>query len=263
MAVKQNLAFIGAYIKMNLAAALEYRASLVSQVMGMFINDILWVLFWVLYFTKFPVLRGWTLEDVLVLWAVVATSFGLVMGLSYNAIRIPQLVVQGQLDYYLALPKNVLLHLLVSQIRLVNLGDLLFGPMLLVVMVKLTWSKVLIFAIASLLGAMVLLGFFIMAGSLAFYLGNADAISAQLVNAVLHFATYPTSIFSGGVKFVLFTLIPAGFVSTLPVELVRAFSWLKFLQLLGGAVAFLGLAVWVFHRGLRRYESGNLMAMRS
>ncbi len=261
--VAKLFTFLGAYVKTNLATALEYRASLVSQVAGMFINDILWVAFWVLYFTKFPVLRGWTLDDVIVLWAVVTTSYGLATGLFANALRIPQMIVQGQLDYYLALPKNVLLHLLVSQIRLVNFGDLLFGPILLVVMVKLTWMKLLVFVIASLLAAIVLMGFFILAGSLTFFLGNADAIGGQFVSALLHFSTYPTVIFDQSVKFILFTLIPAGFVSTLPVELVRQFDPLRFLALAGGALLFLGLGVLVFHLGLRRYESGNLMSMRS
>lgn len=257
------LAFVGAYMRNNLAAALEYRASLLSQVVGMFVNDILWVAFWVLYFTKFPVLRGWTLEDVVVLWAGVTVSFGLVMGLTANAVRIPALVVQGQLDYYLALPKNVLLHLLVSQVRLVNFGDVLFGPAVLLVMVDMTFAKWLVFGTTTILSAMVILGFFVLAGSLTFYLGNSDALSGQLVGAMLHFATYPTTIFDQGVKFLLFTLLPAGFVSTLPVELVRAFEWGKFLQLMGGAALFLGLAIVVFHRGLKRYESGNLMVMRS
>lgn len=261
--VGKYVAFVGAYFRNNLAAAMEYRASLFSQVFGMFVNDVLWVLFWALYFTKFPVLKGWTLEDVMVLWAAATTCFGLVMGLTYNAIRIPQLVAQGQLDYYLALPKDVLLHLLVSQFRLVNFGDVLFGPLLLLVMVNLTWTRVLIFLAATLLAALVVLGFFIIAGSLSFFLGNSDSVAGQMYNALLHFATYPTSIFDQKVKFVLFTLVPAGFVSTLPVELMRVFDWSKFLQLLGGAGLFLGLGVWLFNRGLKRYESGNLMVMRS
>lgn len=74
--------FVGAYIRTNWNAAIEYRVSLVSQILGMFINDALWVIFWVLYFTKFPVLNGWELQDVLVLWATVTTSFGLVGGVA-------------------------------------------------------------------------------------------------------------------------------------------------------------------------------------
>lgn len=261
--VAKQLAFIGAYLKANLASAMEYRVSLVSQVLGMFINNVLWVMFWALYFTRFPVLRGWTLEDVMVLWSVVSTAFGLAVGLMANVVRIPQLIVQGQLDYYLALPKNVLLHLLVSQMRLVNFGDLLFGPVLLMVMVHLTWAKLLAFAVASLLAAAVLMGFFIFMGSLSFFIGNADALSGQVSNAMVHFSTYPATIFDQRVRVILYTLIPAGFVSTLPVELVREFDWGRMLGLAGAAAAFLGLGIWVFHLGLRRYESGNLMMMRS
>lgn len=66
----KSLAFIGAYMRANLAMVLEYRVSLVSMVAGMLINNALWVFFWALYFSRFPVVRGWTLDDVVMLWAV-------------------------------------------------------------------------------------------------------------------------------------------------------------------------------------------------
>ena len=259
----KRLAFVGEYLKANLATALEYRVSLVSQVLGMFINDVLWVFFWVLYFKQFPVIRGWRLEDVIVMWASVAVSAGFAMGVTSNALRIPVLVVQGQLDYYLTLPKDVLLHLLVSRMSVMSLGDILFGPLLFLLMVKLTWAKVALFAAASLLGGTVMMAFAILSGSLIFYLGNSQMLSETLFDAVLHFSTYPAPIFDGGVKLLLFTLLPAGFISTLPVELVREFNWVRFLELLGAAAGFMALAVIVFRQGLKRYESGNLMGMRS
>lgn len=250
-------------MKASFAGALEYRASFFSQIVGMFFNDILWVAYWFLYFEKFPVLGGWTLEDVMVLWASFAVSYGLVHAFASNAARIPSLVVQGQLDYYLALPKDVLLHLLMSQIRPIALGDLIFGPILLVVMVKLTWARVAIFLAVTLLAACVLLGLRILTGSLTFFIGSAEGLSSQIMNAVIHFSTYPTPIFGSVIKVVLFTVLPAGFITTLPVELVREFQWVGFLQLLGGAIFFLGSAVLLFRAGLKRYESGNLMMMRS
>lgn len=261
--VGKLVAMAGAYWKANWAMALEYRFSFLSQVIGMLVNDCLWVGFWMLYFTRFPVLKGWTLEDVVVLWSVLGVSWGLATGFMSNVQRIPQLVVQGQLDYYLALPKNVLLHLLVSQMRPVSFGDLLFGIVMMLLFVKITWLKLLIFAVVSLLATVVWVGLFILTGSLTFYLGNSETISAQVNGMVLHFASYPTPIFDNTVKFILFTLLPAGFISTLPVELVREFNWLSLLQLAAAGTAFLGAGVWLFHRGLKRYESGNLMMMRS
>ena len=60
----------------------------------------------------------------------------------------------------------------------------------------------------------------------------------------------------------LFTFIPTGFISYVPLQLLRSFSW----SMLGGLLLFtLGaaiLAVFVFQAGLRRYESGNLVLMR-
>lgn len=259
----RQAAFVGAYMKANLASALEYRASLVSQVLGMFINNALWVFFWTLYFTRFPVLRGWTLEDVVVLWAAASTSYGLAVGLMGNVRRLPQLIVQGQLDYFLALPKDVLLHVLVSQIRMIHLGDLLFGPVVLLAVVRPTWGQVAVFAAATVLAALVLLGFLILLGSLTFFLGSAEAVTDQVHNALLHFATYPATIFDGGVRVLLYTVLPAAFISTVPVELVRSFSWTGMLWLACAAAAFMGLGIWTFRRGLRRYESGNLMMLRS
>ncbi len=39
-----------AYVKANLQAALEYRASFVSQVFAMLLNDVMWLVFWLAYF---------------------------------------------------------------------------------------------------------------------------------------------------------------------------------------------------------------------
>ena len=42
--------------------------------------------------------------------------------------------------------------------------------------------------------------------------------------AMLTFSTYPATLFDGFVKVLLFTAVPAGFVSYLPVQAVRALS---------------------------------------
>ena len=70
-------------------------------------------------------------------------------------------------------------------------------------------------------------------------------------------------IFSGTVRLLLFTIIPAGFISFVPLQLLKQFTWL----LLGGMVGFTALivtvAVGIFSLGLRRYESGNLLGMQN
>src|ERR1041385_2496030 len=123
--IRSYLRFIGDYVRANLLVALEYRVSFFSQIFSMIINDSMWVTFWWIYFTRFQVLGGgWHVEDVLALWALAAVAIGAIAGLFGNMLYIAEIVSQGKLDYYLALPKNVLLHVLVSRMDVTAWGDL-------------------------------------------------------------------------------------------------------------------------------------------
>jgi ABC-2 type transport system permease protein len=109
--------------------------------------------------------------------------------------------------------------------------------------------------------AIVFVALGIMAGSLSFYLGNAGTLSDQWRDTVITFATYPPTLFDGAVKVVLFTVLPAGFVSYLPVETLRSPSIWNLLMAVIGSLIVLAAAVGMFYHGLRRYESGNLISM--
>ena len=84
----------------------------------------------------------------------------------------------------------------------------------------------------------------------------------QLWEFLITFSLYPRPLFSGALKFVLFTILPAGFIGFLPVELLRDFTWLGLGAAVGGAVIYSVLAALVFAAGLRRYESGNRIGIR-
>jgi len=98
--------------------------------------------------------------------------------------------------------------------------------------------------------------------SLAFWLGDVEQLSRQLWEFTLAFALYPRPLFAGGISFLLYTLLPAGFVGFLPVEVVRQPSALLCLAAFGAALGWWLLASTVFSLGLRRYESGNRFGAR-
>jgi ABC-2 type transport system permease protein len=66
--IKNYLGLAAAYTRLNLNAQLEYRGAFISQVAAMFLNDGVWVIFWTLFFTRFPVLRGWNIDDIITVW---------------------------------------------------------------------------------------------------------------------------------------------------------------------------------------------------
>jgi ABC-2 type transport system permease protein len=254
--------FVTRYVGANLQGALEYRVSFASQVVAMLINDIIWLVFWLAYFTSFPVVGGWGRDEIVTMWAVLATSFGVSATLCGGAAHIAGMIMRGELDFYLSLPKPPLLHVLISRMDLTAPGDVLFGLLVYAVIITPSPWQIALFGLFTLTGAIIFAAFTIITQSLAFWLGSAEGLAQQFSNAMISFSTYPTVIFRGIVKVALFTIIPAGFVSYMPVQLLRSFSWSMLGGLLLFTVASLALAVWVFGRGLRRYESGNLVVVR-
>lgn len=254
--------FIGAYLGLNLSAAMEYRVAFFSQVVGMALNDSMMIFFWWLFFQQFPQVGGWQLADVLRLWGVVAAAFGLAMGIFGQSPRLATLIAQGQLDYYLSLPKDVLLHVLVSRMSTSAWGDVAFGLIAFGVAGDVTATSALLFVVLSLTGCAIFVSFHVVVGSLAFWVGNSEAASTQASSALINFATYPGSIFQGWVKLLTFTLIPAGMLGHVPAELLRRFDPLVLAGVIAFAIGWIGLAIVVFRVGLRRYESGSLVVLR-
>ncbi|OXM87377.1 hypothetical protein CF651_06550 [Paenibacillus rigui] len=256
------LAFVWSCWKLNLAGAMEFRLSFLMTAGMMVINNIVWILFWVLYFDRFQVVNGWSFQDVMMMWAVSAGGFGLSAVLFGNAYRLAPLIANGQLDIILSQPKPVLLHMLVSRMSVSAIGDVLFALMLYGVFGDRSFVGILKFGLALGIAMLIFLFFVVIAGSLAFFMGNAEGISQQLFNGLLAFSTYPTGIFSGWGKLILFTIIPAGFISYLPIGLLRSVDPFFLGQALGAALLLAVGGTLFFYAGLKKYSSGNRMDMR-
>jgi len=106
---------IGAYLRANLNAQLEYRGAFISEALAMFINDGSWVAFWILFFQRFPVLNGWDLRDVLAVWAITTAGFGIAHSLMGNGWHLANVIMNGQLDLWMLYPRAVLPHLLLGR----------------------------------------------------------------------------------------------------------------------------------------------------
>jgi len=256
------LAFVLTYVKLNLQVALEYRVSFWTQVFAMALNDAMWVTFWALFFSRFPVVRGYEFRDVVMLWSFGAFSFGLATAVCGGSWRFAEHVAQGGLDFFLILPKPVLLHVIVSRMSVSAWGDVVFGLGCYLALARPASGELALFLALSLGAAVVFVSYAVIVNAAAFWLGSAEGLSDQVQNALLTFTLYPGSLFSGAVKVLLFTVLPAGLITWVPVGLIRQWDWGVAGLLVLGDAAIVCLAVAVFHAGLRRYESGNLLAMR-
>src|SRR6266702_4285695 len=225
--------FIGSYVVANLQAAMEYRVAFIVQIITMVANDGLWLFFWWTYFREFPLVNGWQSSNIIVIWAVAACGFGIGMGVFGNAPKLAALIMNGGLDAYLGMPRNVLLHVCVTASDPSAWGDILFAIGAFVLLLHPDLLHFALFLFLSMLGALTM------------------------------FSTYPMNIFNGVVRIFLFTIVPAGFISFVPLQLLQHFSWPLFGGMIGFTLLFVSVAVTMFELGLRRYESGNLLGMQN
>jgi ABC-2 type transport system permease protein len=249
--------FVRHLVRLNLASNMEYRASFLTQAVGMFINNGIYFVFWLLFFDRFEEIRGYEIQQIFLLFGIVALGWGLAFTVAGNASRMADLIAQGRLDYYLTLPRPVLLHLLFSHMDPFTIGDLTFGVIAYLFTGRFDAVSILLFLACAMLAAVIFASFYATTGCLAFFMGNARQWSFHLANTIITFSLYPMGLFQGFIRLILFTLIPAGFVGAVPVKIVETHS----LTLLGGlavaaAISVLVLNV-VFWLGLRRYESGS------
>ncbi len=242
--------------------AMEYRASFISQVFGMFVNNFCWLGLWFLFFKKFPDVNGWRFEDSALLLGFSCVAAGIMIAFFWGAFDLSRTIYRGELDYYLGFPKNVLWHVSISKGRMSGVGDILSGLVMCLFVLDFTFTNVILFIYVTALSALGLYSFTIIAHSLAFFFGNFEGAADELFWSVITFGIYPSSPFTGALKIIICTLIPAFFIYILPIDLLREFSWGGLLMLTAATVVLFLAAVATFYLGLRRYESGNLMQVR-
>ncbi|MBK8904100.1 MAG: ABC-2 family transporter protein [Anaerolineaceae bacterium] len=258
--LKVELSFLKALIGVNLSSAMEYRASFISQIVGMLINNGIYFVFWLIFFDQFGAVRGYAMADIYLLFAVATLGYGLAYMFAGNVGHsLAYLIAQGRLDYYLVLPRPLLPHVIFSRMVVSTIGDVTFGLLAYLFTGRFHPVEILLFLVCAVLAGAVFVGFSVISGSLAFFMGSAQYVSQQMTNALLTFALYPHTLFSGGVRVLLFTLLPAAFIAAVPVEIISTRNGRLLLWLVVAAVVTWVVATAVFYLGLRRYESGSAL----
>lgn len=262
-AVRRHLALIFRYFTFNLSSAMEYRGSFWLQVFGMAVNNASFVFFWWVAFSKIGgAVAGYTFRDVMFIWAAASSSFGLSRVLFGNVDRISRVIMTGELDNYLMQPRNVLLNVAASRTQVSAWGDFAYGYILLFLTNGFSFGGMGLFTLFTLLGGVFMAATAAIFHTLTFFLGNAERIAGMAFEGIISFCIYPDKIFTGFVRALLYTAIPAGFITHIPLKIFRSFDAGTLALLILAALAYALLAFWLFRIGLKKYESGNLIVTR-
>lgn len=253
---------VGLYFKVNLSAALEYRSAFFMQAFGMAISNGSFVFFWWIAFNQIGRIGGYDFRDVMFIWAAASSSYGAANILFANMNSISRLIISGELDTFLLQPKSVLVSVLCSKTALSAWGDLLYGFLLIALTQGTSIQAWLMFFCSIVVGGLLLTGVAVSAHTLTFYLGDASLLSSMAIEFAINFSIYPKGIYSGFIRLLMVTLIPTTFMVHIPLQLARLFNPWLLIGLVAAATVYCLLAGLFFYRGLRHYESGNLIITR-
>jgi ABC-2 type transport system permease protein len=260
--VKKHLSLIGRYFRFNLAASMEYRGSFLFQVLGMVLNNAAFAFFWWVVFHRIRVIEGYNFHDVMFIWALASSAYGFAHILFGNIGNIVNVILNGELDTYLLQPKDVYINLLCSRTQISAWGDLAYGYVLLILLNGFQPLQLLLFSGFVIFSGLLMGSVLATAESLTFFIGNASSLFRLAVNFLLTFTTYPEGIFKGGIRWIVYTLLPAGFIVYLPHRIMNRFHPGSLALLFLVDIVYVILGYLIFRWGLRRYESGNLITTK-
>ncbi len=258
----KTLSFFFSLLRTSIRGSISQRGAFLLESVLMIANNLIFLMMWWIFFRQFKDIDGWTLTDMIALNAIGMGAYGL-MQICFGGVKqLARVILNGDLDPFMTQPKNLLLHLTGSKSFSKGWGSLMTTLILIFLGKFFTLSAITLIVISMICGCLVFTGFGIIVHSLVFWLGPIESVAKRYCDSLFLFALYPSHIYSGMLQVVMFTLIPAGIITYLPVELLRNFTWLKLTLLIGSSFAFLALAFFIFHLGLKRYESGNQFGMR-
>lgn len=258
----KELRFLAILFKTALASTFSMRISFLLQLFFMLGNNLIFLSLWWIFFENVSSVRGWQFAEMTSLMAILTGSYGLSRLLFGGSKEISVMIETGQIESLMLQPKNLLLHILASKPSAKGWGQLLTSAVLFVGDPHLSWVQLPLFLFLILCGSLIFTSIAIIAHSLVFWFRGIEEVSERYCDSLFLFLCYPVNIYSGWLKGLMFTLIPAGVIGYIPVELLKQFSWVELFILSIATGLFLSAAIFLFYRGLSRYESSSQQNIR-
>ena len=248
-------------IKYALMREMLNKVSFFSNVIFMMLNNASFIIQWLIIYSIKKNIVGYEIKDIILLWGMAAGTYGVARFFFKNAFHLSNLITNGKLDAFLIQPKDVLLSCITTDVEVSALGDILYSYVMLFIY-GITLKNFIIFTVFTISGGLLLVSISVIFSSLSFWFVKADMISDTANGLMVNFATYPDGIFKGFAKIILYTIVPVGISTYLPVSIIRNFNIYYFIICIMLCIIAISLAYLVFYRGLKRYSSSNLMIAR-
>lgn len=257
----------------QIKAVLEYQADFwILVVASVLMNLVGFVFLWTI-FTKIPDVNGWTFWQVVVVYALVFVAEGVGSLFFEGAWSLAFLVNRGELDFMLLRPVSPISQVMSCAVGMNGLGNLLLGGVLIGLglgHLHLHWTPGRVaLALLLLISAIAIkVGLNLATNASAFWIQSPFGNFAFSMHQLGDLARYPITIYALAVQAMISVAIPFAFISFFPAATIFSKGdWhegpvtlpVRWIGLATPLVALycLGMGIYLFRRGLRRYESAG------
>ena len=260
--MKQDFKIYCKHIKMHLLSGLEYKGwwLMVLQVFLVVITDPIST---VLLFSRFGNIGPWTMERILLIYAIAVTSFGLAetffRGFDYFPWR---MIRSGDFDRLLLRPCSLFTQVAGSYFHIHRMARPLSGICVIVWLlvrmgISFTPLKTVVLLAALLGGMLCYCGVFVFSSGIAFFTIKALDWIFILTNASYQATRVPLEYMPRIMKYTFTFLMPMLLISYYPAALICGWggpTWPGWLALPAGAT-FLWASLGMWRVGVRHYKS--------
>jgi len=246
----------------QMKAILAYEADFAVMLVSAVIVQIAGFLFIWTIFQRIPNINGWTMWQVVMMYALVFVTEGVGSLFFEGTWRLSNLVYTGQFDQMLVRPLSPIVQVLANAVGFNGLGNIVTGLVLIVIgilntPVQWTPGRLLMLVILVASAATIRVAINLGSAASAFWIKAPWSMVPMFVHQLGEFAKYPITIYSVAVQAVIVVAVPFAFISFFPTAYVFGVEAWSPAGLLTPLVAVycVVFAVWIFRRGLRRYES--------
>lgn len=236
-------------IKYALMREMLNKATFLTNIIFMILNNSTFIVQYMVLFSLKEDVGGYSFNQVLLLWSLAAGTFGFAHFFFKKAFSLSEIITNGKLDSFIVQPKNVLLMAITADIETSAIGDIIFALVLFCVS-GFTLQKLGLFFLFSICGGLIMVALAVILASLSFWIARSETIADTVNNMVTMIATYPEGIFGDITKIIFYTVLPIGFASYIPVQVITEFNWVSFLEVIGFTIFIVLLAYFIFYRGL-------------
>ena len=243
-----------------LKTQMEYTANFWMMVLsGIIMRGLLMGVVFVL-FHNIPDIAGWQEGEVYLILGFIIITEGLHNIFADGIWHIPVLVFRGGLDVMLARPVSPLYQILTHELGLQGVGNVMVGVLSIGIgLMAMDWFTplpIIVCVFFVLTGTILRMSYNLISLSHAFWIHGGLLNAGFLIHSIGEFARFPVAIYPWPMRFVLFFVIPAGFIGFVPALIIRGDGVLFYTAaLVVVTVLYFLLARAVFYRGVRRYES--------